>query len=228
METRRHHLLDDDDDLIPGRDEREYTLSTGTILAIFFGLILVCGLFFAFGYNLGKKATVVPTATTGDGSGSNDAQFNHFNKPSAGSPTGSNSVPPAPSAAPAQVTPAPTASPSVTARDNSDATAAPVSTPVAAPRPTPVRVSTPAAQPAAPMPATSASGAYVVQVAAVSHREDADLLVGALHSKGYSVSARNVPQDSLLHIQVGPFANKKDADAMRQRLLGDGYNAIVK
>lgn len=36
------------------------------------------------------------------------------------------------------------------------------------------------------------------------------------------------PQDKLLHIQVGPFSTKKDADAMRQRLLNDGYNAIVK
>ena len=30
-------------------------------------------------------------------------------------------------------------------------------------------------------------------------------------------------------IQIGPFANKKEADAMRQRLQTDGYNnAIVK
>ena len=42
------------------------------------------------------------------------------------------------------------------------------------------------------------------------------------------VVARTEPQDKLFHIQVGPFASRKDAEAMRQRLLADGYNAIVK
>jgi cell division septation protein DedD len=68
----------------------------------------------------------------------------------------------------------------------------------------------------------------VVQVAAVSHKEDADMLAAALKRRGYSVSVRQMPQDKLLHVQVGPFATKKDADAMRQRLQADGYNAIVK
>jgi cell division septation protein DedD len=49
-----------------------------------------------------------------------------------------------------------------------------------------------------------------------------------LKKHGYSVTIRQEPQDKLLHVQVGPFANKKDAEAMRQRLLADGYNAIVK
>ena len=68
----------------------------------------------------------------------------------------------------------------------------------------------------------------MVQVAAVSHQEDADLLVTALRTKGYAVAARQNPADQLIHIQVGPFTNRKDAEAMRQRLLNDGYNAILK
>jgi cell division septation protein DedD len=71
-------------------------------------------------------------------------------------------------------------------------------------------------------------GLAVVQVAAVSHQEDADMLMNALKKHGYNVTIRQEPQDRLLHVQVGPFANKKDAEAMRQRLLADGYNAIVK
>jgi cell division septation protein DedD len=67
-----------------------------------------------------------------------------------------------------------------------------------------------------------------VQVAAVSHQEDADMLLNALKRRGYSVSIRHEPQDKLLHVQIGPLATRKDADAMRQRLLADGYNAIVK
>jgi cell division septation protein DedD len=65
-----------------------------------------------------------------------------------------------------------------------------------------------------------ATGSFVVQVAAVSHQEDADLLMGALKGRGYAVVERTEPQDKLVH--------RKDAEAMRQRLLSDGYNAIIK
>ena len=58
--------------------------------------------------------------------------------------------------------------------------------------------------------------------------EDADVLVNALKHRGYNVAIRHEPQDKLLHVQIGPFPTKKDADAMKQRLQTDGYNAIVK
>jgi cell division septation protein DedD len=83
--------------------------------------------------------------------------------------------------------------------------------------------------PVALTPAPSvATGSFVVQVAAVSHEEDAELLVNALRAKGYPVTAHTVPQDKLFHIQVGPFNNRKDADTAKQRLLADGYQPIVK
>ncbi len=53
-------------------------------------------------------------------------------------------------------------------------------------------------------------------------------MVTALKRRGYSVTVRHEPQDKLLHVQIGPFATKKEADAMRLRLQADGYNAIVK
>ena len=56
----------------------------------------------------------------------------------------------------------------------------------------------------------------------------ADTLITALEQRGYDVVIRQEPQDKLLHVQVGPFATRKEADSMRQRLLSDGYNAIVK
>jgi DedD protein len=70
--------------------------------------------------------------------------------------------------------------------------------------------------------------ALMVQIAAVSHPEDADVLVGALRKRGYAVTARRDPMDGLLHVQIGPFANRSEAFAMRQKLLNDGYNAIVQ
>jgi cell division septation protein DedD len=68
----------------------------------------------------------------------------------------------------------------------------------------------------------------VVQVAAVSRKGDADMLMAALKRHGYDAAIHQSPQDKLLHVQIGPFTSKKDADAMRQKLIGDGYNAIVK
>jgi cell division septation protein DedD len=81
---------------------------------------------------------------------------------------------------------------------------------------------------ATPVPSSASPGTLIVQIAAVSHREDADVLITTLQRRGYNVSIRQEPQDKLLHVQIGPFPLRKDADAMRQRLLSDGYNAIVK
>jgi cell division septation protein DedD len=68
----------------------------------------------------------------------------------------------------------------------------------------------------------------MVQVAAVRVPQDAQILVDALKKHGYTAVVRNEPQDQLLHIQLGPFVTRADAMAMRTKLLGDGYNAVVK
>lgn len=78
---------------------------------------------------------------------------------------------------------------------------------------------------------TLASGgrAYYLQVAAVSKQEDADALVAALRKKQYQVfAASNLPTDKLVHVQVGPFADAKEADAVKIRLSKDGYSPILK
>jgi TonB family protein len=87
-------------------------------------------------------------------------------------------------------------------------------------------------EPASPAPttppATSPSGTIMVQIAAVSSQDVADILLTSLQKKGYSVSVRHEPQDKLLHVQIGPFATRQEAVAMQQRVLADGFNAIVK
>jgi cell division septation protein DedD len=68
-----------------------------------------------------------------------------------------------------------------------------------------------------------------VQVAAVSRQEDAEALVEALKKKQYpAFAANNASIDKFYRVQVGPYAEIKDAEAMRARLIGDGYNPIVK
>lgn len=68
----------------------------------------------------------------------------------------------------------------------------------------------------------------MVQIAAISRPEDADVLISALQKRGFNASARRDTSDNLLHIQVGPFATRQQAMDMRSRLLNDGYNAILK
>ena len=217
-----HLLDDDDDDLHAHQNHRELTLSTGTVLGIFLVLALSWALFFGFGYHMGSKVRPVPQSQTPDvPDPASSTNFNSF-KPAPGSPANSypSSSTPAVNSSSALVQSMPPASASHT-----DSTTPP--DPIAtAEKPAPI-----ALHPTAPVPATSSplsnTGTFVVQVAAVSHQEDADLLVGALHSKGYSVSAHPGP-DNLVHIQVGPFNSRKEAESMRQQLLSDGYNAIVK
>jgi DedD protein len=233
--VNRHY--DSDDDLQDsGPRDREISLGTTTILGIFFALALLCALFFGFGYSMGRRSaqTVVGASETGTTSDTSNA------KPAPGS-TGSRAVP-----ASHAGNPTPDANGAATS-DDSTATEDKVSPATPATRPQISRPS-PSTQPtensaikpvSMPRPATATSGppvpvaipgmgSVVVQVAAVSHQEDADVLMTALKKHGYTVTIRQEPQDKLLHVQVGPFANKRDAEAMRQRLLADGYNAIVK
>lgn len=80
--------------------------------------------------------------------------------------------------------------------------------------------------PADPMLPPPTSG-YFVQVAAVSKQEDAEALVDALRKKQYSAVANSMA-DKLFHVQVGPFADIKDAELTRAKLVSDGYNPILK
>ncbi|HEY6414089.1 MAG TPA: SPOR domain-containing protein [Edaphobacter sp.] len=211
MNTR----YEDDTDLHePLQRDREISLGAATILGIFFVLALICAVFFGFGYTLGRRsAQQQPSAISSEPAATLSS---NSSKPSPGSaaitaPSSSKYASEAPA----------TPTTRTVALDSPPATppAKPAATLLLATKPTP---------PPIPTVAPSTPGAVLVQVAAVSHQEDADILLSALKKRGYAVTIRHEPQDKLLHVQIGPFATKKDAEAMRQRLLSDGYNAMVK
>jgi cell division septation protein DedD len=77
-------------------------------------------------------------------------------------------------------------------------------------------------------PALVPAGSLMVQIAAVSQPEDADVLMSALRRKGYAVVTRRDPLDGLIHVRIGPFKTLDEAEKWRQKLLNDGYNAIVQ
>ncbi len=210
---------------IDGRD-REITLGTSTILGIFFALALICALFFGFGYTVGRKSVPITTADRysgadaykpAAGSPATQTTTDQTDAPSAASPSTTTGKPSGGAPAPTPAQPA-TASPAQSTPQTQPAKLAPETVavqPTSPPPPTPVP------------PVQAASGPSMVQIAAVSHQEDANLLLSTLHGRGYNVFVRQ-EQDKLFHVQIGPFATRKEADAMRQRLLADGYNAIIK
>ena len=68
----------------------------------------------------------------------------------------------------------------------------------------------------------------MVQIAAVLHAEDANVLVNALRNHGFEATAQRLPSDGLVHVRIGPFATHEEASRMAARLLGNGYNAMVQ
>lgn len=199
--------------------EREISLGTATILGIFFALALVCALFFGFGYSLGRKSaqTSPVIATNAPAAVENATPKSPAQKLSGGKPSSADSPESSDTVVVQDAAPKPALSAHADASDEPQ-----VPQPTTPPPPAPAHVAAPSTV------AMGTAGSVMVQVAAVSHQEDADLLVGALKRKGYNVAVRQVPQDKLLHVQIGPFATKKEAVAMQQRLQTDGYNAIVK
>ena len=193
--------------------DTEITLGTGRLLGLFFGLVVVCAAFFGLGFSMGRNSVKNAALTLQDNPAASTATNSPFVKTSPGTPE--RSTPPTSDPSPA---PTPTA-----AADQ------------AAPAPTvtsPVATASPAASNVPPemtkTPNLSGGNGYTVQIAAVSKQEDADALVDALKKKSYPVFVANVPTDKLFHVQVGPFADVKDAEAMKSKLMGDGYNPIVK
>lgn len=205
--------------------DTEITLGTGRLLGLFFALAILCAVFFGMGFTLGRNtggpAPIVTPAVT---------------------PTAQPSTAIKPAAAKSGAAPAASCPDGQTCdksgtdelafikADDKAQPAAPAAQAEADPEPAPAV--TPAAtapsKPAPEMKAPASGSAFVVQIAAVSKKDDADALVGALRKKNYPVFIAADANDHLYHVQVGPFTDRKDAQTIKDKLSGDGYNAIVK
>jgi DedD protein len=74
---------------------------------------------------------------------------------------------------------------------------------------------------------TTPHESLVVQIAAMSRQDDAEVLASSLRRHGFATSIHNDAQDSLYHVQVGPY-QRNVALAARQKLIANGYNAVLK
>jgi cell division septation protein DedD len=193
--------------------DTEITLGTGKMLALFFALVALCGVFFGVGFSLGKRtARSANTELSPAGPGAGSALRPPAAKPSSTSSASGMTFYKAVEQkdTDTRLAPAPVAGEGKAAGD-----AAPKS-------PVDDKSNPPGAENPPPI-----SG-YYVQVAAVSKQEDAESLVDALKKKQYPAFGASVAGDNLFHVQVGPFSDIKEAEAMRVKLVSDGYNPILK
>jgi cell division septation protein DedD len=189
--------------------DTEITLGTGRMLAVFFTLVAICAGCFGVGYSVGRSSGESPTVADRPAAG---VTKNVAKVASSASPTKAGSSDEL------------TFFHTVKQRDaNPQLTSAEAETDGVIPKDIPT-----SSQPAEMTGMIDPAG-YMVQVAAVSKKEDADALVGALRKKNYAVVvSSNEPHDQLYHVQVGPFAEVKDAEGARAKLVSDGYNPILK
>lgn len=229
-------------------EDTEITLGTGKLLGLFLLLAAICGVFFAIGYSLGK--TSATDRALNDQAAATAAELTHSspaNKPAAGTAKQQQASSEDEQAASQQPSltfyksvqqSQPDTQLSATTQNNSlkginGAGTLSTSAPAGVGNTEkPASSKTAKLTPAAEDPRTSVAPehAYMVQVAAVSKQDDAAVLAGALKKKSYDVIVVTNPAgtDKLFHVQVGPFASLQDAEAMKSKLMGDGYNAIVK
>jgi DedD protein len=219
----------DDRELEPVRQhsDTELTLSTTTLLGIFFGLVLLCGLCFGLGYSVGRRGNAdLGSGLQPEANAQTTSLADAFHpKPSARTatpaeppPTDTTTVPPGTDDGPIPPTGVqPAQSPAV-----------PAATPIQPQVRPALPPATTTAQPMSPLSPVGAAGTLMVQVAAVSNQEDADVLTGALRKRGYPVNERRDAADGMVHVRIGPFTTRDDANKWRMKLLNDGYNAIIQ
>lgn len=252
-------LFEENDQEEP-KSDADLTLGIGSLLSIFFGIVLICGIFFGFGYSMGRRnarsaaETVPATSLPAQAAATSPLPPNEL--------SGAPLKPPSDSAAafpPDATNPAPdesktpkssgsshpakdkkatddsanTPAPAKTARvaepatDSPSLSAVPVAhhtTPATKPH---AGISAPLAQAPGDSPILPGHP-IMVQIAAISRQEDAEVLAGALRKHGFNPSVRPGTTDKLFHVQVGPFTDKAQAESIKQHLLADGYNAIMK
>jgi cell division septation protein DedD len=207
--------MDDDfnpDEFRPAayRPDTEVTLGPMLLLSIFLGMMLLCGLCFGLGYTMGSRSTLESPATG--------------QQPGAGTAAQTGGAHPKPLAT-SQKTP----------DAHSGGNNLPASATYGENRRADARSSgrsysngggstQPQVNPALP----DTANAVMIQIATLTRKEDADILISALSKRGYKATARRDAANNKLHVRIGPFSNRKDANAMCQKLINDGYNAIVQ
>jgi DedD protein len=199
-------------------NDTEITLGIGKLMGLFFCLVILCGISLGVGYSLGRNSARQAAAAA-------LATAPETPSPSSASKPGASQL-------------APPRTPDCTSGDNCppQAASAPNATDLTFYQTVQQKDEHPQLTPPEPAPTPSTQPAetrntlgtgYLVQIAAVRYPDDAKLLSDTLQKQRYPVIISQ-PGDKLFHVQVGPYADFKEAEAIRTRLVGAGYNAFLK
>jgi len=206
----------------------ELVLENRQLLLVFFGIVALCGIFFALGYIVGRN-TLSPFATAaqaesgssaGGGKSSPMPPAAYLNSgqpavPSAGVPSSSETelnydqslsekTPEARLVSPESAN-APSNPPAGTSQPNQPGE--PAKPNAVAPPPPP---------------------GILVQVSALTRQEDAQALVQLLKEKKLPVLVTSWSGDTLFHVVVGPYQTEREAQQVKRTLEQDGFQPIIK
>jgi DedD protein len=200
-------------------------LESRHLVGLFLGVVLLCGVFFTLGYVMGRTQYGGPVhadAPERTATPKPAAEAKPADTATAASPTASEwdfySKQKNDQLEPAAKDPTPVA-------DADSPTAAPPAAPAPPPAPQselqPVKSTTRASKPPKPQ--------FVVQVAAMSHQNDALAMTELLQRKHFSAFVvRPSAGEKLYRVQVGPYAEERAADAAKTALDRAGFKAIIK
>lgn len=190
-----------------GKGDGERSIGSRHILGLFFGVVVLCCIFFTLGYVMGRDQARI--------AGHMESPAKPAT-PASGTPPGWTVSTPAPGGAakgggsaasgPASTTTGATSAAAKTAAETKKASGAALKfEPPLIPR-----------------------GAIVLQVAALTKDADALAMAGALQERNFPAFVLRPSADNYYRVQVGPYADAKSADQAKRSLESAGFKAIVK
>jgi DedD protein len=205
--------------------QTELVLENRQVVAIFFGLALICGVFFSLGYVVGHNTAgpIAPPAQAEENSPQSSEKPSALPSPSY--------IPRNPAAAsqPSDGTTNPTdlnfyssvqqdqPQGMVPPKDANASTAANASA-----------TGSPAGETPAPIQVVPPPPGILVQVSALTRREDAESLVSLLKERNLPVLVTTGENDALFHVVVGPYDKESDAQKTKQLLEQDGFRPFLR
>ena len=187
----------------------ELVLESKQVIGIFLGIALLCGVFFALGYAVGSSLSVPSEEVTQ----TEDDITATGEKPSAlPSPTYIQRNPGAASQNP----------------DSDTDLGFYQSVQEGQPQATLPAGESQAAASDSPPPAQPPPAGILVQVSALTRREDAESLVVLLMEKKLPVLVTSGTNDTLFHVVVGPYKTEAEAQRVRQLLEQEGFRPFIR
>jgi cell division septation protein DedD len=192
----------------------ELVLENRQVMGVFLVMAVLCGIFFALGFVVGKS--------TSSGSGQSTEAVDE-NLPPADKPSAMSTPAYIPKSQQATVAGEPDVQQAAADTDLSFYNNVQTNAPDGPAESEAAQKQAPSAPPVGPAPE-----GIVVQVSALTRRGDAENLLNLLKEKNLPVLVTTGASDSLFHVVVGPYKSEKDAEQVKQSLEKDGFRPFIR